>query len=66
MDLLKNKKRLKLKELNHIMVRIAYIIFIQCFYFIQCESWGKYCNRSHDKRDFKGSSGKDYGTHGLN
>ena len=27
---------------------------------------GKYCNRSRVKLNFKGSSGKDYGTHGLN
>ena len=27
---------------------------------------GKYWNRSRGKLDFKGSSGKDYGTQGLN
>ena len=36
------------------------------FYFTKCEAWGKYCNRSRGKLDFKGSSGKDYGTHRLN
>ena len=36
------------------------------FYFIQCEAWRKYCNRSRGKLDTKGPSGKDYGTHGLN
>ena len=36
------------------------------FYFIECVAWGKYCNRSHGKLDFQGSSGKDYGTHGHN
>ena len=41
-----------------------FILFI--FYFLQCEAWGKYWNRSRGKLDFKGSSGKDYGTHGLN
>ena len=40
--------------------------FIFFYYFILCEAWGKYCNRSRGKLDFKGSSGKDYGTHGLN
>ena len=42
------------------------VIIISLFYFIQCEAWVKYCNRSRDKRDFKGSSGKDCGTHELN
>ena len=28
------------------------------FYFIQCEKWVKYCNRSRGKRDFKGSQVK--------
>ena len=36
------------------------------FYFLQCEAWRKYCNQSRGKLDFKGSSGKDYGTHSLN
>ena len=40
-------------------------LFIPC-YFIQCEAWGKYWNQSRGKLDFKGSPGKDYGTHDLN
>ena len=34
------------------------------FYFIQCGA-DKVLDRSHAKRDFKGSLGKDYLTHGL-
>ena len=30
------------------------LIHIFFFYFIQCEAWGKYCNRSRDKLDSKG------------
>ena len=42
------------------------IKFNQNFHFIQYEAWGKYCNRCRGKLDFNESSGKDYGTHGLN
>ena len=35
-------------------------------YFIQWEDWVNYWNQSRPKRDFKGFSGEDYGTHSLN
>ena len=39
---------------------------ISLFTLSNAKHGGKYWNRSRGKLDFEGSSGKDYGTHGLN
>ena len=58
---------MKSERVNELIIykEIVNFLFIY-FYFIQCKAWRKYCNRSRGKRDFKASSGKDLGNHGLN
>ena len=69
-------QNIQIKENNNRILWVASLFYLyyvsekmtvfSYIYFIQCEAWVKYCNRSRGKRDFKESSGKGYGTHGLN
>ena len=43
-----------------------WVKYLPIFTLSNAKHGGKYWNRSRGKLDFKGSSGKDYGTHGLN
>ena len=60
------KKIKKIWFLSNLESNTFFYKRFEFFYFIQCEAWGKYSNRSRGKLDFKGPSGKDYRTHGLN
>ena len=54
---------------HYVYYIILYFLEESFFFFFtlsNAKHGGKYCNRSRGKLDFKGSSGKVYGTYGLN
>ena len=56
----------RLRHERMMMVQTDVSIYYFFFNLSNAKHGGKYWNRSRGKRDFKGSPGKDYGTHCLN